>query len=239
MKFTVITICHNNLEDVIATASSVAEQCLDDMEWILVDGSENHEITQFFQTVEIENKKLISKADNGIYFGMNAGLRYANGSYVIFLNSGDKFFNSRTLFDVNNVLRDGTHFDLIYGGYIRHNEGQMKERAAKIAYLLWMGMITSHQAIFYNNKMIKENNLEYDTKYRLAADYDFTIRFLKNCRKISRINFPICIFDNHGASRRRAVESANEARKIRFEHYGRTVTYLVYVLRLLFARRWK
>lgn len=238
MKFTVITICHNNLEDVVATASSVAEQCLDDIEWILIDGSENHEITQFFRTVEIDNKKLISQADNGIYFGMNAGLRYASGSYVIFLNSGDKFFNPRTLSDVNNVLQDGSHFDLIYGGYILHSDGKMYEQAAKIACLLWLGMITSHQAIFYNNKTIQMNNLEYHTKYRLAADYDFTIRFIKSCKKISRINFPICVFDNHGASRQRAVESANEARKIRFEHYGRTVTYLVNVLRFMFARRW-
>jgi len=59
-------------------------------------------------------------------------------------------------------------------------------------------MFTHHQAMFYRRESL--GGLQYDLNYKIAADYDLTIAFLKKAHLVKYIPIPICIFETGGTS---------------------------------------
>ncbi len=74
-------------------------------------------------------------------------------------------------------------------------------------------MITHHQAMVYKRDLV--GDLKYDARYKIAADYDFTFRYLKKSPKIFYYNKPICIFESGGVSENNALQGRIEQFKIR------------------------
>ena len=56
--------------------------------------------------------KIVSEKDSGIYDAMNKGLAAATGDYVIFMNSGDEFYETGT---IAGVFASASDADIYYG----------------------------------------------------------------------------------------------------------------------------
>lgn len=101
MRLSIVTINFNNAEGLRKTLASVASQTYRDIEHIIVDGGSTDDSVDVIkeyentikQSVTIDKStiqvKWISEPDNGIYNGMNKGIKRATGDYVWILNSGD------------------------------------------------------------------------------------------------------------------------------------------------------
>lgn len=76
-------------------------------------------------------------------------------------------------------------------------------------------MFTHHQAMLYRRTAL--GDLRYDLRYKIAADYDFTIRFLQRAENILYCPFPICLFENGGISQLEALRGRREQFYIRKE----------------------
>ena len=101
MKLSVITVNFNHKEGLKNTINSViCQKDFDDYEFIVIDGGS----TDGSKDVIVENSSRISywvsEKDGGIYNGMNKGIKVAKGEYLIFMNSGDTFYNDHVLADV-------------------------------------------------------------------------------------------------------------------------------------------
>ena len=108
IQISIITLSKNDHLKFLKTLRSLEIQKINfEIEWIVLDGSDqtinkrNKEtITQKFpkkhgiHIKHINSNKLKIK---GIYPCMNYGKRIAKGIFIIFLNSGDTFFNSNSL----------------------------------------------------------------------------------------------------------------------------------------------
>lgn len=187
-----------------------------DYEWIVIDGA-SHDGTQDWLT-ELDHGKnegcWISEKDTGLYDAMNKGITHARGRYVLFMNAGDQFANPDVL---ERIIADAKDFDwpdFLYGDGLEESvtgkRGYKKARPAdKIVY----GMVTHHQAMLY--KRVAIGDLRYDLQYKLAADYDFTARFLDQTHSRLYYDFPLCIFEAGGLSQRQARESREEEFQIR------------------------
>lgn len=169
-KISIITICLNNLDGLKKTHSSIQKQTQAPFEWIVIDGGSKDGTEKFLKS--IKPKFWVSEADHGIYDAMNKGIQKAKGDYILFLNAGDRLFNSKIL-SIISTLIDKNLPDFIYGD---SHEGKHYKKARNHKNIAW-GMFTHHQSMIYKRSIL--DGLYFHTNYEIAADYDFTIRFLK------------------------------------------------------------
>ncbi len=96
----VITVVYNNARDIERTMLSVINQTHPNIEYVIVDGLVNQMARLIVNRYKTNIAKLISEKDAGIYDAMNKGLAAATGDYVIFMNSGDEFYEKDTVENV-------------------------------------------------------------------------------------------------------------------------------------------
>ena len=92
----VITVVYNNVNDIERTMLSVLNQTYRHIEYIIVDGHSKDGTLETIKRYENRLARLISEKDSGIYDAMNKGLAAATGDYVLFMNSGDEFYDAAT-----------------------------------------------------------------------------------------------------------------------------------------------
>ena len=216
----VITIVYNNVKDIERTMLSVLNQTYTGIEYILVDGLSNDGTLDIIKKYEGRIAKYISEKDEGIYDAMNKGLDLATGDYVIFMNSGDEFFDADT---VAAVFASADDADIYYGETEMIDDagqslGQRRHKAPK--QFTWrgfnLGMSISHQAIYIKRLLIEP----YDRKYQLSADIDWIIRAAKKAKNIVNVNRYVAKYLVGGMSKTKHRQSLAERFDIMKRHYG-------------------
>ena len=209
--FSVITITFNNLEGLQKTNDSLDAQTLRDFEWIVIDGGSTDQTIEHLQ----KTKALwTSKPDHGIYDAMNKGIDRATGTYLIFMNAGDQFAQDNTLEIIKNHIEQLPQKpDFIYGDSLEGTERTQHYKPARPHHAIASGMFTHHQAMIYHREKI--GALRYNTHYKIAADYDFTLQFLRTAQHITDIKTPICLFESGGISQTNVLIGRTEQFMIR------------------------
>lgn len=184
VKFSIITPCFNSAKTIRTTIESVVHQTAHDIEYIIVDGGSTDgtlEIVQEYQT-QFQSLVLISGPDRGIYDAMNKGIARATGKMVGILNSDDFYPHNEVLHAVEKACRPET--DLCYGDieYV-DRENTKKVRIWRAGEYrrekLYHGWIMPHPAVFIKRELY-ENYGVFNLDFKIAADYELLLRFLKN-----------------------------------------------------------
>lgn len=211
-RLSIVTITYNNRDGLRRTAESVLSQSNRNYEWIIIDGASTDGTQGDFGNYA--SARITSEPDSGIYDAMNKGIEQSNGDYLIFMNAGDTFAKPSILDHVLSAMGDKKP-DLIYGdAWEQGKDGDTFYKRAKPHSRILYGLFTHHQSIFYNRAALGE--LRYDTSYRIAADYDLTLRFLQNkARTCQYVAEPICIFENGGISQRNIDTGREEQHRSR------------------------
>jgi len=226
----VITIVYNNVKDIERTMLSVLGQTYPAIEYIMVDGLSNDGTLDVIGKYKDRIAKFISEKDEGIYDAMNKGLALATGDYVIFMNSGDEFFDTET---VTAVFASASDADIYYGETemiddAGQNLGQRRHKAPK--QFTWkgfnLGMSISHQAIYIKRSLIEP----YDRRYQLSADIDWIIRAAKKAKKIVNVNRYVAKYLVGGMSKTKHRQSLIERFDIMKRHYGLLSTVFNHII---------
>ena len=206
-KITIITVIHNLIKNhrehtFKACVDSVYAQNKGQIEHLVIDGGSTDGSLQILE--EYKSKgwiKYISEADNGIYDAMNKGIRLAQGEYVWFVNSDDYILPG----SVSALLsrEDFGKVDVYICGVNEHTEKGRKV-STRIPYELddkmYFGFMASHQGIIYK-KALHQKLGEYNSSYKIAADWDFFLRVYedKSCQ-IRNLYFSVVAFRLGGLS---------------------------------------
>ena len=222
----VITIVYNNVRDIERTMLSVLNQTWQNIEYIIVDGKSNDGTLQVIEKYRSRVAKFISEKDEGIYDAMNKGLALATGDYVIFMNSGDEFFEPGT---VQEVFATAPDADIYYGETeMINDEGQSlgQRRHKSPEQFSWRdfkyGMSISHQAIYIRRSLTEP----YDRQYQLSADIDWIIRAAKKAKNIVNVNRYVAKYLVGGMSKTKHRQSLQERFNIMKRYYGLVPTVL-------------
>lgn len=229
-KLSVITIVYNNVRDIERTMLSVLGQTYTHIEYIIVDGLSTDGTLEVISKYRSRISKLISEKDKGIYDAMNKGLAIATGDYVMFMNSGDEFYNLDT---VAAVFASAEDADIYYGETEMmddsgQNLGQRRHQAP--AAFTWRdfkyGMSISHQAIYIRRSLAEP----YDNRYQLSADIDWVIRAAKKANKIVNVNRYVAKYLVGGMSKKKHRQSLKERFDIMKRYYGLIPTIFNHVI---------
>jgi len=198
----IITINYNNGPGLEKTIASVLNQSQRDFEFIVVDGGSKDTSAEVISKHNKEFTKVISEMDKGIYDAQNKGAALAKGNYLLFLNSGDTFYDRHVVASFFEFVKDEKNL-IVYGNSALNTPGGTEEKLCPPAtldafYFFKHGL--NHQACFIANSLFKEFG-PYELKYRICADFDFLLAvFCKKPGCYRYLNTVICHYDKSGAS---------------------------------------
>lgn len=208
--FSVVTVTLNNLDSLQKTDDSLKQQSFTNYEWIVIDGN-SHDGTQNY--LKTTKANWLSEKDSGIYDAMNKGIDRAQGDYIIFMNAGDSFADKKILAILGSAIQTNNSPDFIYGDALEILNGHTVLKKSRSHRKINQGMFTHHQAMIYSRTLLDDR--EYDTAYSIAADYDLTLRLLKEVRKVTYLPHPICLFESGGISQQQVFQGRKEQFLIR------------------------
>lgn len=175
-----ILTTYNSAENLSRTLKSIEMQDYPAIEVNIKDGGSTDNTLNMIKKYKEESHFVVnwaSSADNGIYDAMNQGYRLCTGEIVAFFN--DLFLMPDAVSRMVKVIEGdtdcvGAHADLIYATddkVVRYwKMGPQKS--------LYMGWMPGHPTLFLKREIYEQYGL-YNDSYRIAADYEFMIRFLK------------------------------------------------------------
>ncbi len=226
----VITIVFNNERDIERTMLSVLNQTYQNIEYLIIDGKSTDGTLEIIKKYQDRLAVLSSEKDNGIYDAMNKGLAKAKGDYVIFMNSGDEFYEKDT---VKTVFASAPDADIYYGEtemISRDLENLGRHRHKAPENFTWRafkyGMSVSHQAIYIRRKLIGN----YDLQYQLSSDIDWILSAAKKAQKIVNVHCYVARYLVGGQSKKRHLQSLQERFLIMRKHYGLLPTVFNHVI---------
>jgi len=182
MRITVITVCFNSAGTLGDALASVAAQQGVEVEHLIIDGGSTdgtQDVVARFPHVA----RLVSERDNGIYDAMNKGLSLATGDVVGFLNADDMLAGNDVLSHVVAALAAEPSADAAYGDliYVSHADVSRLVRDWRSGTFkrsrLAFGWMPPHPT-FYARRQVLQEVGGFDTRLRIAADYDLMLRVL-------------------------------------------------------------
>ena len=230
-KITVLTTTRDNVQELIATYSSLANQSTLDFKWLIYDGSRSDDIEEI-KKIAIGSQALGFDSDfhhaidNSLYEAMNNALRLVETEYVIILNCGDMLFEKDTinkiLFDLSEEKPDVLYGSNIYidcDGSVHHHKGAS---ITKILETLESGkepyfpFMVCQQAIVYRKKLLLDMQLSLE--YPVAADHKNFIALAISGKHFLYVNYPICIYFGGGFSWQHGYNCVLDWLRINIDH---------------------
>lgn len=220
MKISIITINFNNAKGLEKTIKSVVSQSFKPLEYIVIDGGSTDTSTQIIHQFSQNIDYSVSEKDKGIYHAMNKGIKAATGQYILFLNSGDIFFDADT---VSSVFSKNLDTDYIFGHMIL-DCGKRKIRQTIPKKLTFYHLYTHtlfHQSMFVKKQVFEQYGY-YDETVKITADWQqYLLAIFKHNCSFTLLNQTIAINEADGLSskNRGTMQIILAERKAAFEKY--------------------
>ena len=238
IKFTVGTVTYNAASLIARTIESVEQPDHPAVEHLIIDGNSTdatlemvHHYMERNSVAQVQHEvNCLSEPDEGIYDAMNKAFSLMTGRYIVFLNAGDTFPTPTTLSELAALAESQSrHPAVIFGDTnIVDAEGRFirPRRLAPSADLTWrdfkQGMLICHQAFYARTDIA--SGINYDRRYRFSADYDWTLRIMKEAERrgesMKYSGSVVACYLSEGATLRNHRRSLWERLLIMARHFG-------------------
>lgn len=212
--FSIIVVCLNPGDKILATLQSIERQTFQDYEVIVKDGGSVDGSLE--RLPAYPRMRLVQKKDKGIYDAMNQALKEAEGAYIYFLNCGDFFYDHRVLERMAEVIGQGNRERAVYYGDIyEQRTGQKVVSNPKLGAFGCYRNVPCHQACFYEKSLLLAH--PFEIKYQVRADYEqFLWCFFQGKARLFYTEVLIACYEGGGFSevRENRRVSAQEHREI-------------------------
>lgn len=220
----IITVTYNAADTLGRTLESVDSQSFTGYEHLVVDGASTDGTLRLTEQHLSPRRRVISEKDSGLYDAMNKGICNTDGTYLLFLNAGDKFHDSDVLQRIADAIEANHEPGILYGQTLIVDKdgknGHPRHLTAPAVLTLKSfadGMVVCHQAFVAHRKIISFYNL----KYRYSADYEWCIRCLQHSRhNVYLGDEPIIDYLEDGLTTRNRNKSLRERFRIMCCYYG-------------------
>ncbi len=194
----IVTINYNNSEGLQNTLISIEEQSYNNYELIIIDGNSTDNSIEVINCYNSIISKRIIENDTGIYNAMNKGLSLCKGEWLIFLNSGDVFYNKYVLNDFIGLLSQlSIKGDVFFGSTaVGNNIKSVKSKLSINDFIL--GLPFCHQSVFIS-KVIYENS-KFNESLKIFGDLIYFRNLFLSGNVFVNLNQTISVYDLDGIS---------------------------------------
>lgn len=232
VTISVITICFNNPDELMATIASVDKQSCRPFEHIIIDGSSNRQIAGYLSgNAQPVYRKWLSERDKGIADAFNKGVKMATGDVLNMLNSGDQYIDEAAVERVVEAFKNDPDLKWMHGKFMIQRGGTWVTIGKPFdPGLLYRGMRSlSHQSMFVKRSLHDKYGV-YDITLKNAMDYDFVCRIANE--KFIFIRDPLVVFAPGGTTDRDYLSAMQEGKKVYEKYFGRSVKLELWQRRL-------
>ena len=193
MKVSIITSCYNRASTIRDAIESVLNQDYADIEYIVIDAASSDGTLDIVRQYSGKITHIVSEKDNGIYEGLNKGIRLATGDVIGLLHSDDEFYATDTISQIVHEF-ESTGSDVVYGNglFVRTSNKNYVVRdwisGGFESDSIRHGWLPLHTTVFVKREVMQKVG-QYNEEYKISADTDWLIRCLyKNHFRVSYLN---------------------------------------------------
>lgn len=196
MKYSIITVNLNNACGLEDTIKSVINQTCHNYEYLIIDGGSTDNSKSIIEQYNSQIDYWVSEPDKGIFNAMNKGIKASKGDYLIFMNSGDCFYEKNVLEQSLNYLGA----DFVIGGIKRKdNDKLLNYELSDITMMTFYKGAIPHQATFHKRSLFEDSL--YDEKLKISSDWKFFFqKIIFEDASYTIMPVVVCSFDTTGIS---------------------------------------
>lgn len=212
----IITVNLNNKDGLNKTILSVINQTYRNFEHIVIDGESNDGSRELLEMYSSNFSYWVSENDTGIYNGMNKGIVRAKGDYLLFLNSGDCFFDENSL---KKIIPNGNCLDLVFGNLLVQTQtgSYIKRYPSQLSFDFFYNWESlPHPATLVKKDLFTRIGL-YREDMKISSDgYFFLTALARFGATYKHVDEVIVVFDGSGISGKESYREllANERSQI-------------------------
>ena len=224
----IITPSYNRTGMIETAIKSVLDQDYRQFEHIIIDGGSTDGTLDVIK--KYSHLRVVIEPDQGMYDALNKGLSLATGEIIGFLNTDD-FYAPCIFTQIALKFSEGT-VDAVAGlaGIAQHSADVAHEkvlyRPGQGEYLIRHTILEPpiFNAYFFSRSVF--NKIDgFDTRYKIAADRDFMLRFALSNFNTVIVDFPVYYYLQHSGSMTIGYTEA-KFRKIVDEHLLLSKSYI-------------
>ena len=204
MKISIITVCLNSEQTIVSTLNSVKNQSYKKIEHIIIDGGSTDKTISLIKKNKSKKSIFIIKKKSKIYEALNIGIEKATGKWILILHSNDILNDQHLIKNIISKLKNESQ--IYYGDVVYYSQQNHKKIVRIYSYVKYknsrikLGLIPPHTGCFISKKNYKIIG-KYDESYKIAGDFDFFARAIKNNNiKFKYINLIITRMQTGGLS---------------------------------------
>ncbi|MFC5190301.1 glycosyltransferase family 2 protein [Algoriphagus aquatilis] len=215
--FSIVIPTFNSEKTLKQTLESIIAQKFEDYEILILDGGSTDGTLLVPNQFNQSRIFVFDGPDLGTYDAMNKGIRLAKGEWIYFLGSDDILYDEFVLEIVFKEIQ-ATALPVVYGNVkILGDTGWARDGEIYAGYFSKNRMLKKsicHQAIFYKREFLAKNDLFFDLRYPVSADWHLNLR----CRRLTKFTYVdqiIAVFASGGISSTKS-DSFPEEIKVEF-----------------------
>jgi len=221
-RLSIITPTYNSESVIEKSIFSVVSQTYNNFEHIIVDNQSTDKtldiVTKIYSEYDLlDHLKIITEEDDGIADAINKGIRISHGKIINILHSDDHFMQNTIFEQVVEKFRLKNNLLFVHGNIFFHDSKYGSIVKYPICRSVKKGIPYFHQTIFI--KKVAFDNIGYfNTKYRIAMDYEFYCRLENEIPNLQKQIFylnghPIVWVEYGGISSTKPLEGLSEVKR--------------------------
>lgn len=218
-KFSIIIPAYNCGDKIKILANQILTQDYADFELIIVNDGSTDNTLEVIKSLNDARLVLVDQKNSGPSAARNAGIKKANGEFIIFCDADDQI-NQKNFTKMLNEVEKSDSDMLIFAWEIIQKDKNQKILSRRKLFQKQQTISGNSEIIrktiksigddgrmynlwnkIYRTKIIKQNKLQLYNNLRFGEDLIFNFHFLKHCSKIFFSNIePIYIYEEDSST---------------------------------------
>lgn len=176
----IVTITYNDFGGLKRTLASIP----DFVESVVINGGTDQASIKFLKS---HSGRVINENDEGIADAFNKGIKNSSGDAIMFLNSGDELIDPNYPKNADEILNKKDKVEFVHSNILLIEPGGTELFMKPAFCRLGRGLPYLHPTMVVRKSVFNQIG-KFNTNYKIAMDFDFVARLVKNRYKGFYIN---------------------------------------------------